>query len=127
LTLRIALFATIGLFLVAHQASAAQCSVADIQIKSSKARFVDGCTRSRCPAMKGVAVLHNGCGEAVGVQVQMTGYDRAGAPLATRELWPASIRNIPPGDYTFSLDSWLEWQEGMASTDMKVIAVKRWR
>jgi hypothetical protein len=87
----------------------AECNVSDIAIKSMKAGFVDECTRTPCIYMKGVAVLTSNCAESVGVQVKITGYDGSGAPLATRELWPASIRNISPGDYTFSLDQWLDY------------------
>lgn len=54
-------------------------------------------------------MLTNNCAEPVGVLVKITGYDGSGSPVATRELWPASVRNIPPGDYTFSLDQWLDY------------------
>ncbi len=77
--------------------------------------------------MKGVAVLTNRCAEAVGVEIKITAFDKAGSPMATRDLWPASISNIPPGDYTFSLDQWLEYGRGMASFTIEPISVKRWR
>jgi hypothetical protein len=77
--------------------------------------------------MKGVAVLTNRCREPVGVQVKITGYDKSGSPVATSELWPASIRNIPTGDYPFSLDQYLDYDPSIKKFDLKVIEVKQWR
>lgn len=108
-------------------AANAACSIADIEIKSVEARFVDECRHSPCIYMKGVAVLTNRCSEPVGVQVQITGYDKSGAPVATRELWPASVRNIPPGDYTFSLDQYLEYDPAIKRFGLKAVAVRQWR
>lgn len=105
----------------------AACRLSDITIKSMKAGFVDECRRSPCIYMKGVAVLTNRCSEPVGVQLKITAYDRAGAPVATRELWPASTRNIPPGDYTFSLDQWLDYDPEIKTFDLVPIEVRQWR
>ena len=77
--------------------------------------------------MKGVAVLTNNCAEAVGVQIKITGFDSTGAPVATRDLWPASVRNIPPGDYTFSLDQWLDYDPEIKKFGLQPIEVKQWR
>ena len=77
--------------------------------------------------MKGVAVLTNNCAEAVGVQIKITGYDGSGLPVATRNLWPASVRNIPPGDYTFSLDQWLDYDPEIKKFELKPIEVNQWR
>lgn len=105
----------------------AVCTLSDISIKSVKAKFVDECKTRQCISMKGVAVLTNRCSEPIGVQVKITGYDKAGAPVATRELWPASVRNIPPGDFTFSLDQWLDYDSEMKKFDVVPVAVKQWR
>lgn len=107
--------------------SSASCSVADIEIKSVKVRFVDECRASPCIYMKGVAVLNNRCSVPVGVQVKITAYDKSGSPMATRDLWPASTGNIAPGDYTFSIDQWLDHEPGMASVDLAPISVKQWQ
>lgn len=105
----------------------ATCSISDIEIKSMKARFVDECQHSPCVYMKGVAVLTNRCKEPVGVEVKITGYDKSDSPVATRELWPASVQNIPPGDYTFSLDHYLDYDPSIKKFDLAPIAVKQWR
>lgn len=104
-----------------------RCAVDAIQIKSMKARFIDGCSRSTCYSMKGVAVLNNGCAEPVGVQVKITAPDASGAPVAARDLWPASVSNIPPGDYTFSLDHYLEYDSRIKSFTVQPITVRQWR
>ncbi len=109
-----------------HAANAA-CSISDIGIKSMKARFVNACETRPCIHMKGVAVLTNRCKEPVGVQVKMTGYDKSGSPVATRDLWPASVRNIPPGDYTFSLDHYLDYDPSIKKFDLTPVDVRQWR
>jgi len=96
-----------------------------------RAGFKDICSesgrgQSGCIRMKGIAVLNNGCAEAVGVQIKIIGYDNAGAPVSTRDLWPASISNIPTGDYTFSLDGWLSYEPDMVKFKLKPTKVTRW-
>jgi len=103
------------------------CSISKIQIKSIKAGFVDRCSRSPCYAMQGVAVLTNGCPDATGVELKIVALDSAGAPVAAKDFWPASINNIPPGDYTFSLDHTLQHDARMKSFTLEPIRVKRWQ
>ena len=79
------------------------------------------------PAMRGVAVLANKCDEPIGVQVKIVGLDGAGNPVAASEFWPASVSNIPPGDYTFSLDSHLDYDSRMRSFTLEPIRVEKWR
>jgi hypothetical protein len=73
------------------------------------------------------AVLTNRCAEPVGVQIKMTAYDKSGAPIATSARWPASISNIPPGDYTISLDQYLDYDPAIVKFELVPIAVKQWR
>lgn len=107
-------------------AAAKACTTRDIRIKSMEARFVDECRRKSCPSMRGVAVLTNGCNRAVGVQVKIVGYDGKGQPVATRDLWPASTSNIPPGDYTFSLDHYLEYDARIRRFTLEPIRAQAW-
>jgi hypothetical protein len=118
----------ITLLLAILPASAwAACALSDITIESIKARFVDECGRSSCTAMKGIAVLANRCAEPVGVQLKITGYDRAGRPVASRDLWPASVGNIPPGDYPFSLDQWLKYDPEIKAIGLTPIGIRQWQ
>ncbi len=105
---------------------AASCSLDDIRVKSFRAKFVNECERSECVVMKGVAVLTNRCHESVGVLIRVTAYDSHGAPVSTANRWPASIENIPPGDYTFSLDQWLDYDPEMKTFDLTPIEIHRW-
>lgn len=112
---------------VASGGAGPRCSVDAINIKSVKFGFVDECRRSACPVMRGVAIITNGCAEAVGVEIKITGLDASGAPVSTRELWPASVRNIPPGDYTISLDQYLPYDGRIKSITLAPIRVKQWQ
>lgn len=107
--------------------AAAACTTADITIKSVKTRIVNECRASDCSVIKGVAVLRNGCQKPVGIQVKIIGYDKRNAPVAARDLWVASINNIAPGDYTFSIDQWLDYDPSIKSVTIEPIAVQEWR
>lgn len=120
-------FMAFAILLLSVSPAWATCTLSDVSIKSLNAKFVDECQRSSCPHMKGVAVLTNRCSEPVGVQIKVTAYDKSGAPVATRDLWPASINNIPPGDYTFSLDQWLDYDPAIKTFDLRPVAIKHWR
>jgi hypothetical protein len=102
----------------------AGCTLSDISIKSTKAKFVNPCKNTTGTHLKGVAVLTNRCSESIGLQVKITGYDKAGNPVATRDLWQASISNILPGDYTFSLDHWLDYDSDITKFDLVSISKK---
>jgi hypothetical protein len=118
--------AAVVMLLCSPWAAHAACKVSDIQIMSMRARFADECRRSPCPVMKGVAVLRNNCTQATGVKLQIVGLDKAGAPVAARELWPASTRNIAPGEYTFSVDHYLEHDPAIVRFRLTPVAVKTW-
>lgn len=102
------------------------CSPAEIEIRSIQAKFVDPCTTRACPSMKGVGVLVNRCSEAVGVQLKLVAEDGSGNPVAASDFWPASTTNIPPGEYTFSLDSHLEHDPRIRRFSLAPIAVEKW-
>ncbi len=99
------------------------CNTSDITIKSSKVGFKKV---GRRMFMDGVAVLVNKCSGPVGVQVKMTAYDKNGEPVATNERWPASVSNIPPGDYTFSLLGFLDYSTDAKTFKVTVAGVNRW-
>jgi hypothetical protein len=101
--------------------------LSDITIESIRARIVDECRRSKCTAMKAIAVLANRCAEPVGAGLKITGYDRAGRPVATRDLWPASVGHIPLGDYPFSLDQWLIYEPEIKAIGLTPIGIRHWQ
>lgn len=103
------------------------CGVADIEVKITRAEFVDLCKTRSCPAFRGAAVLQNNCPYPVGVKVKLTAYDASKIPIAVFDGWPASTGDIAPGEYVFSLDTWLDYQQEIAFYKMSVIEVRRWR
>ena len=102
------------------------CPVSSIEIKSFNAKWVDPCRRSSCASMQGAGTLVNACPIAAGVQLKMTGYDEAGNPIAARTLWPASIKNIEPGNYVFSLDQWLDYNPAIKRFEVSVESTRVW-
>lgn len=106
--------------------AAESCDISKIEIKSMKVKKADPCRTKSCPHLTGVAVLINKCDTPIGVQLNMTAYDKHGAPVATREMWPASIRNIPQGEFTFSLEQWLDYEPDMHSFTLAPVSVKKW-
>lgn len=99
------------------------CSTSDIVIKSSNAGFKKV---GRRMFMDGVAVLVNKCSEPIGVEVKMIAYNKSGDPVSVRQSWPASVSNIPPGEYTFSLLGFLDYSPDAKSFKLSVATVKRW-
>lgn len=107
------------LCLIIPQANAA-CSIADIAIISIKANMGKH-------GLQGVSVLENRCTEAIGVQLKIIGLDKTGNPVASKDFWPASANNIAPGNYTFSLDYWLDYDPSIKKVEIIPIEVKPWR
>lgn len=109
---------------IAAPAKPVGCQPSDIAVKSVKAGFVDTCRQSSCPRLQGVAVITNRCPTPARIEMQLTALDSSGSPVATRSGWPASIDAIPPGDYTFSLDLWLDYDPQAKSFDLSVATVR---
>lgn len=68
----------------------------------------------------------NQCQTPIGVMLQIYSYDKEKKPLQVYEWWPASTRNIPPGDYVFSLKHTLIYNENATGIHIKVIDTKQW-
>jgi len=59
------------------------------------------------------------------VQVRFTGYDKAGDPVATKELYPFSVfRKVPPGAHPFSIDDWLAYDPDIERFSAEVVGVE---
>lgn len=102
------------------------CSVGKIEIISMTGGYVDTCRRTPCPSFKGAAVLANRCSIPVGVQVKLVAKDAAGQVVAVQDRWPASVQNIPPGEYPFTLDTWLDFDPRVQTFSLTVTEVKVW-
>jgi len=109
------------------QPSVAGCNLSNIEIKNIKAKFVDKCSSRECWELKGIATLVNHCTTSVGVHVKLMAYDNEGIPIDTTEFWPASIRNIPSGSYTFKLPQFIDYDPDIKRFEIKAIEVKKWK
>lgn len=125
----IAMFGGIVWFFSTRAPSAASdgCIPAQIVIKHFSPNWRNPCTTRSCAHMSGVATISNTCSSPVGVEVRMTAFDAAGTPIATKSRWPASVSNIPLGDYTFSLDHFIDYDPRIKSFDMRVESLRRWQ
>jgi maltose-binding protein MalE len=68
--------------------------------------------------------LINNCDQATGVQVKITVYGKSGDIVKVDDIWPASVKNIPPhSEYPF------EWVDRIPEFDrftVSVIDLKTW-
>lgn len=106
--------------------SNAACSLSDIKVTSIKTKFVSKCSDEDCTVLQGAAMLQNSCAEPVGVQLQIIGFDQDGAAVSVEEFWPASVRNIPQGSYSFSLDQHLKYDPSIVKIELKAVNVEHW-
>lgn len=119
--------AVITASLLCSSSAFAKCALTDINVKSVDAKFVKAdCNSPVCTHLNGVAVIENKCATAVGVRLKLIAYDINNRPIAVNEGWPASIDNIAPGEYTFSLKHWMEYDPAIKSLKLEVTKVKKW-
>lgn len=60
-----------------------------------------------------------------GVQLKIVTLDGAGAPLEAKEFWPASVRNVAPGQsehYSY----FVRFDPAMKSFDLRAISARAW-
>lgn len=69
-------------------------------------------------------VIRNDCDTPTGAQVKFTIYAKDGRVLTSRDLWPASVNNIPANS-TFPFEIPLDRFEDADRYEVNVIAVKR--
>lgn len=103
------------------------CNISKIEIVKYKAHYERLCNGDDCIKMKGTLTLKNNCDEAVGVQLKIIGFDKNNSPVAAHELWPASVRNINPGEETFSMDFWLDYDPSIKSFSVEPIDIRKRR
>lgn len=99
------------------------CSAKNVHVTVNRARFVDKCLASHCYVMAGAATLENACATPIRAEVEITGYDHAGKPVATRREWPFSTDSIEPGAHVFSLDQALDYDSHIASFSVTPVNV----
>lgn len=102
------------------------CPLSSIAVTGIRVQWADPCRGGACTHMKGAGTLVNSCPIAIGVQLKVVGYDGNGIPVASKAAWPASVKNIPPGDYVFSLDHWLDYDPAIERFGVSVESTRVW-
>lgn len=100
----------------------------DISVTRVDAKFVDKCNDFLRPCwfLGGTGTLNNSCAFPVGVQLKLTGYDENNIPVDIKEFWPASIRNIPIGEYNFKMPKSFDYSVDITRFSIEVVDIKVW-
>jgi len=104
--------------LISIASAMAACALSDVQITGWKWRLENG-------YVIGLGEIMTGCVTPIGVQIQVTIRDATGSLLDVKEEWPASIRNIPPGD-PYPFKTRLREVKGTAAVEVRAIDLRRW-
>ena len=105
---------------------AEECDIGKITVTNNNVHYKDFCSGNDCTRTTGTITIENGCSEPVGVQIKITTFDENNNPVTVRELWPASIRNIPVGKEIFSADYWLDYEPTGKKIEIVPIRVKKY-
>ncbi|MBQ4773456.1 hypothetical protein F9U44_18300 [Pectobacterium versatile] len=73
--------------------------------------------------MRGAATIFNRCPNSIKVKMKLSSYDKGGSVVSVSDFWPASIDKIPNGEYSFSLDHHLKFDERISSFKLSVISI----
>lgn len=103
----------------AMASATAACSISDILIKQAD-------WRREPSAIRIITEIVNNCSEPTGVQLQAVFRDADGKVVRTDEFWPASIRNIAPGE-SYANSGPINDLPDAKTMSLKVIEVRRWQ
>lgn len=119
---------SLGILLLALCSPAfAKCKLSDVVVVDIRSKFSKICEYPTCDKiLDGVVTVNNKCEDSVGFMVQLKSLDANGKAISVDEIWPASIRNIPPGEYDFSLKNRLPYSDQIDKIQVRVIDVKKW-
>ena len=99
------------------------CTVADVEVKV--ARWYD--EQNLRMYFTVVGELVNNCNAPTGAQVRFVGRDAKGNLVSVRELWPASVRNIPARSRSPFQTHAFPYDRNVKTLSAEVIEVKQWR
>ncbi|MFC0227401.1 hypothetical protein [Serratia aquatilis] len=74
---------------------------------------------------RGSASIKNKCRDSIGVQIRQVAVDKNGNPISVENYWPASINNIPPGRYDFSLKP-IPYDERIVNFIVTPESIRKW-
>jgi hypothetical protein len=93
------------------------CSTADIEVDRLGGRIAGDWVHV-------TGSIINKCALPIGVEIKVTMYDASGGIISSKDIWPASIANIPArSDFPFE---WMDDVSGFKTFDVRVIRVKKW-
>ncbi|MFP9515674.1 hypothetical protein AB6D49_07270 [Pectobacterium brasiliense] len=99
------------------------CDVSKITVTSFNAGF----NRDESEYLRGAATIYNGCNHPVGVQMKISSYGRDRNIISVQDFWPANIDNIPVGEYSFSLDMKLRYDQRIESFRLTPVSITEWK
>ncbi len=103
------------------------CTVSDFSVEINNFTFANKCSQSDCYYMEGSATLTNACAVPSGAQLKIVGLNANNKPIASRNFWPESIRNIPVGKTVVSLDQALDHNSEITQITLEVIDTRVWK
>jgi hypothetical protein len=103
------------------------CDISKIKIDITNFSFENSCQHSDCTSMKGAAIITNNCSIPIGVEVQITGYNKNNTPIATQKYWPNSINNLPVGQTVISLDQRLDYSPEISTITLTPTHTKQYK
>ena len=103
----------------ARSPGAAGCKTSDIVVDKLRS---DSSTKGY---IKITGRLTSNCADDIGVQIKITTYSKADDIISSRDIWPASIKNIPAkSEWPFE---WIDASAPVSRFTVNVIDVKAWR
>lgn len=130
----ITFFLVINLLFIPSKSYA--CSLNDIDVSISSwhiSTLSDPNGSNDLIQLKGIGIINNKCRDAIGVQVQLTGYDSENTPIATEIFWPFSITNIPTGENPFNLKGHIitvfddNLHRRLKTLGVRILRIKKWK
>ncbi|MBG6243475.1 MAG: hypothetical protein EKE20_17505 [Candidatus Symbiopectobacterium sp. Dall1.0] len=74
----------------------------------------------------GAATIINNCNIPVGIEMKLSAVDKNGVVVDVYDFWPASVNNIPIGEYDFSLNGRIKYNEEIKSFKLIPMSVNTW-
>jgi hypothetical protein len=115
---KVVLVACLAAMPIAASAASLGCKVKDIALDRLSHRVEGAVTH-----VSGRIVSN--CAQSTGVHLRVSVFDKSGSVLAVQDLWPASVKNIPPrGIFPFSAS--IRGVPNVAKFSVEILETKVW-
>lgn len=102
----------------------AECTVDDVTVTLTRAKWVNTCRTQECWSLRGTGVLEQRCSDRSVIMLRLTGYDPKGVPVVTNEVAPFGVRAVRPGTHPFSIDHLLDYEPDAVAFGVEVVEVR---